>query len=77
MTPIPDVFPVSVDRWSACVRGTGDEVQSWTCARDVARGVVDLCRAEHWVSGLHVSGSSGLSFSRSSILTILRNQSPT
>ncbi|KAI4100216.1 MAG: hypothetical protein L6R37_005621 [Teloschistes peruensis] len=39
MPPIKDEFPVDVDGWKACVRGSGDEAQSWTCARDVARAV--------------------------------------
>lgn len=49
MPPIKDEFPVDVDGWKACVRGSGDEAQSWTCARDVARAVVELCRADKWV----------------------------
>ena len=50
MASIKDLFPVDVDGWKACVRGTGDEVQSWTAARDVGRAVVELCKAEMWVS---------------------------
>ena len=50
MAPIKDKFPVYVDGWRACVRGTGDEMQSWTAARDVGRAVVELCKAEAWVS---------------------------
>ena len=51
MAPIKDKFPIDVDGWGACIRGTGDEVQSWTAARDVGRAVVEMCRAETWVSG--------------------------
>ena len=50
MAPIKDKFPIDVDGWSACIRGTGDEVQSWTAARDVGKAVVELCKAESWVS---------------------------
>ena len=49
MAPIKDTFPVDVDGWRACVRGSGDVVQSWTSARDVAKAVVELCRADKWV----------------------------
>ncbi len=50
MAPIKGKFPIDVDGWSACIRGTGDEFQSWTAARDVGRAVVELCKAEKWVS---------------------------
>ena len=50
MAPIKDKFPIDVDSWKACIRGTGDEVQSWTAARDVGRAVVELCKDEKWVS---------------------------
>ncbi|KAL9022862.1 MAG: hypothetical protein Q9180_008528, partial [Flavoplaca navasiana] len=50
MPPIPEEFPVDANGWRACVRGTGDEEQSWTCGRDVGRAVVELCRADEWVS---------------------------
>lgn len=49
MKPIPLEFPVDANGWRALVRGTGDEIQSWTCARDVARAVVELCKADQWV----------------------------
>lgn len=51
MTPNKDTFPIDVDGWKACVRGTGDEAQSWTAARDVGRAVVELCKSDTWVSG--------------------------
>ena len=50
MPPIPDEFPVDVNGWRARVRGTGEEEQSWTCGRDVGKAVVELCRADEWVS---------------------------
>ena len=51
MKPVPLEFPVDANGWRAHVRGTGDEGQSWTCARDVARAVVELCKADKWVGG--------------------------
>ena len=53
MPPIPDEFPVDANGWRALVRGSGDEVQSWTCGRDVGRAVVRLCGYEgRWVRSL-------------------------
>ncbi|KAL8786520.1 MAG: hypothetical protein Q9213_002747 [Squamulea squamosa] len=49
MAPIPDEFPIDPNGWSACVRGTGDEEQSWTCGRDLGRAVVELCKAKEWI----------------------------
>ena len=51
MKPVPDMFPIDVNEWQACVRGSGDEAQSWTCGRDVGKAVVELCKADDWVSG--------------------------
>ncbi|KAL8726070.1 MAG: hypothetical protein Q9166_006949 [cf. Caloplaca sp. 2 TL-2023] len=52
MKPIPDKFPVDLESWRACVRGTGNELQSWTCGRDVGKAVVELCKVEagQWIS---------------------------
>ena len=50
MRSIPDKFPIDVERWEAVLRGTGEEMQCWTVGRDVGRAVVELCRAEKWVS---------------------------
>ena len=81
MKPIPLEFPVDANGWRAIVRGTGDEGQSWTCARDVARAVVELCKAEKWVSGwkcfsgivpsltLKPSGPLEIQFSVDAVLT--------
>ncbi|KAL9031262.1 MAG: hypothetical protein Q9196_000700 [Gyalolechia fulgens] len=45
MAPIKGKFPVDPDGWAACLRGRrGEEMQSWTCASDVGRAVVELCR---------------------------------
>ena len=49
--PAPDDFPVDPNNWRACIRGTGDEPQSWTCAREVGKAVVELLAASEWVSG--------------------------
>lgn len=49
MKPVPLEFPVDANGWRALVRGTGDEMQSWTSARDVGRAVVQLCKADGWV----------------------------
>ncbi|KAL9006068.1 MAG: hypothetical protein Q9188_001195 [Gyalolechia gomerana] len=56
MKPIPAEFPIDPNGWTACVRGTGDEEQSWTCARDVGRGVVELCKAKDWEQVTYVAG---------------------
>ncbi|KAI4251761.1 MAG: hypothetical protein LQ352_004673 [Teloschistes flavicans] len=56
MPGIKDEFPVDVDGWKACIRGSGDELQSWTSARDVARAVVELCRADEWDQVTYVAG---------------------
>ncbi|KAL9059285.1 MAG: hypothetical protein Q9206_001561 [Seirophora lacunosa] len=51
MRPVPDEFPINLDAWTARVRGTGDEPQSWTLARDVGNAIVELCASEQkWVS---------------------------
>lgn len=49
MKPIPNEFPIDPNGWAACVRGTGDEEQTWTCGRDVGKAVVELCKAKQWV----------------------------
>lgn len=49
MSPIPDLFSVDPNDWRACIRGTGDERQAWTCAREVAKAVVELLAAAEWV----------------------------
>lgn len=50
MPPIPDEFPVDPNGWRACIRGTGDEPQAWTCAREIGKAVVELLAAAKWVS---------------------------
>ena len=50
MPSIPDEFPIDPNNWKACVRGSGDQVQSFTWGRDVARALVALLGAPRWVS---------------------------
>ena len=50
MRPVPDEFPIDLDKWTARIRGTGDELQSWTLGREVGRAAVELCAASEWVS---------------------------
>ncbi|CAL8580580.1 hypothetical protein XPA_006302 [Xanthoria parietina] len=57
MKPIPHEFPVDPNGWRVCVRGSGEEEQSWTCGRDVGRAVVVLCRAEgEWEPVTYIAG---------------------
>lgn len=47
--PIPDEFPVDPNGWKVCIRGTGDEPQTFTLMREVATAVVELLAASEWV----------------------------
>ena len=49
MPSIPNEFPVDPNHWKACIRGTGDDVQSFTSARDVAKALIMLLSAPEWV----------------------------
>ncbi|EQL00454.1 NmrA-like protein [Ophiocordyceps sinensis CO18] len=49
---IPNEFPIDPNNWTACIRGTGDQVQSFTSARDVARALIMLLDAPEWASFL-------------------------
>ncbi|KAL2043789.1 hypothetical protein N7G274_003308 [Stereocaulon virgatum] len=57
MRPAAGVFPIDLGSWTALVRGSGEEVQSWTCGRDVGRAVVALCGAGagQWESHTYVA----------------------
>ena len=59
MTHHPGEFPINLKAWDYTVRGTGNEPQSWTCGRDVARAVAELLAAPEWVgqtnSFIHLS----------------------
>ena len=48
--PQPGWWPIDLDKWEVVIRGTGDEPQSWTSARDVAAAVPDLLLSPKWVS---------------------------
>lgn len=51
MRPVPDEFPIDLDAWTARVRGTGEEPQSWTLAREVGKAIVALLGSKTaWVS---------------------------
>ncbi|KAL4993344.1 hypothetical protein BDV10DRAFT_179350 [Aspergillus recurvatus] len=52
-------FPIDVASWTYTVRGTGEEPQSWTAARDVARAVVELLKGEEWEPVTYVCGEWG------------------
>lgn len=52
MRPVPDEFPIDLDKWTARIRGTGDELQSWTIGREVGKAAVELCAAKKWVGRL-------------------------
>jgi hypothetical protein len=52
MPPEPEVFPVDPDKLSVSIRGTGEELQSWTWTTDLANAVVELMAATSWVCKL-------------------------
>ncbi|KAL4878778.1 hypothetical protein BJY04DRAFT_220843 [Aspergillus karnatakaensis] len=60
MKYIAEEFPIDIKAWTYVVRGTGDEPQSWTCGRDVARAVVALLSTqEEWEPVTYVAGEWG------------------
>ncbi|KAJ5519843.1 hypothetical protein N7463_000296 [Penicillium fimorum] len=59
MTHIPGEFPIDLKSWSYCVRGTGEEPQTWTCGRDVARAVAELLAAPQWEPVTYIVGERG------------------
>ncbi|KAJ5747710.1 uncharacterized protein N7511_009406 [Penicillium nucicola] len=59
MKYLPGEFPINPIDWHYCVRGTGDEPQSWTCGRDVAKAVAELLAADEWEPVTYVAGTSG------------------
>ena len=42
-------FPIDLKKWKACIRGTGDQIQTFTSARDVAKALIILLSAPEWV----------------------------
>jgi hypothetical protein len=50
MMPIPDLFPIDPNAWTACIRGTGDEPQSFTSVRNVVQALAELLAAPEWVN---------------------------
>ncbi|KAL8931107.1 MAG: hypothetical protein Q9208_000211 [Pyrenodesmia sp. 3 TL-2023] len=60
MKPVPDEFPINLDTWTARVRGTGDEPQSWTLAREVGKAIVALLGSKtEWEPITYVCGQWG------------------
>ncbi|KAL9614301.1 MAG: hypothetical protein Q9167_001184 [Letrouitia subvulpina] len=58
MKPIKEKFPVDPEAWTACIRGTGQEIQSWTSARDIGRAIVQLCATKNppWEPWTYTAG---------------------
>ncbi|KAL4773355.1 hypothetical protein BDW60DRAFT_206167 [Aspergillus nidulans var. acristatus] len=57
MRYIEGEFPIDVASWAYTVRGTGEEPQSWTAARDVARALAELLASEkEWERVIYVCG---------------------
>ncbi|KAH8423698.1 uncharacterized protein LDX57_001455 [Aspergillus melleus] len=58
---LEDEFPVDPrpEVWRYVVRGSGEEEQCWTCARDVARAVVRLLGVEGWEPATYITGQRG------------------
>ncbi|MCJ1404226.1 hypothetical protein MMC11_007451 [Xylographa trunciseda] len=54
--PLPVGFPIDPNSWRACIRGTGDEPQAWTCAREVGKAVAELLEAPEWEPVTYVVG---------------------
>jgi swainsonine biosynthesis oxidoreductase SwnR len=50
MPAIPKEFPVDPNNWKACIRDTGDQEQSFTSARDVAKALIMLLGSQEWAS---------------------------
>ncbi|KAL8804079.1 MAG: hypothetical protein Q9182_002792 [Xanthomendoza sp. 2 TL-2023] len=55
MPSIPE-FPIDRKNWKACIRGTGDQSQTFTSARDVAKALVTLFRAPEWEHTTYIAG---------------------
>lgn len=71
MPAIPNEFPVDPNNWRACIRGSGNAVQSFTSAQDVTKALIMLLDAPEWVS-CHLGASINKRF-----LTGVRSPQPT
>ncbi|KAI4097933.1 MAG: hypothetical protein LQ344_000205 [Seirophora lacunosa] len=56
MPSIPNEFPVDPNNWKACIRGTGDQLQSFTSARDIAKALIMLFSAPEWERTIYITG---------------------
>jgi len=56
MPAIPNEFPIDPNGWKACIRGTGDDPQSFTAARDVAKALIMLLAAPKWERTTYITG---------------------
>ncbi|KAL8684383.1 MAG: hypothetical protein Q9224_006389 [Gallowayella concinna] len=54
--PSAPEFPIDRKNWKACIRGTGDQTQTFTSARDVAKALVMLFRAPEWEHTTYIAG---------------------
>ncbi|KAK1148118.1 hypothetical protein N8T08_010757 [Aspergillus melleus] len=61
MKPLPGVWPLDLDTFTATRLGTGEEPIGWTSARDVARALVKLLDAPRgsWEKHTYVVGQIG------------------
>jgi hypothetical protein len=50
MPAIPNEFPIDPNNWKACIRGSGDQVQSFTSGQDIAKALIMLLSVPEWVS---------------------------
>ncbi|EAS32007.3 uncharacterized protein CIMG_03031 [Coccidioides immitis RS] len=61
MKPLPGIWPLDLDSFTATRLGTGNEAIGWTSARDVARALVRLVQAPagSWEKHTYVAGEIG------------------
>ncbi|KAL3431968.1 hypothetical protein BDV09DRAFT_198241 [Aspergillus tetrazonus] len=69
MRYIEGEFPIDVASWTYTVRGTGEEPQSWTAARDVASALAELLASEkEWERVIYICGEWGTFNSTAKVL---------
>lgn len=56
MPSLPNEFPIDPNSWKACIRGDGNEVQSFTSCRDVAKALIMLFNAPSWEHTTYITG---------------------